>query len=216
MDKEIQNKDLQIEVTADEIKNLEQDLKNIRTSVDTQVNRRLKQSLLLLKTKNRTDKQQKELNELLDPMIYAFMLDNGTLLTSIPREQEKQYGLFAIRNRLIAEHNCQSAAELILVDEIAAAYWRLMQYESYASRTPEKENGGWSVTQLSVNFLKESRKQIEQAHRQIDVSLSMLKNLKQPQLKVNVKTENAYFAQNQQVINEKPADEPPVETIKPK
>jgi hypothetical protein len=80
----------------------------------------------------------------------------------------------------------------------------------------ETEDGGYSFNPSKVSILKEARNLIEQAHRQIDVSLTMLKNLKQPQIKVNVKTDNAYFAQNQQVINEKPQDDPPVETIKPK
>jgi hypothetical protein len=104
----------------------------------------------------------------------------------------------------------------MLVDQIIAAYWRQMKYELYAFRLPTNGNGGWTFDQLKVNVLKEVRKQIEQAQRQIEVCITQLKNLKQPPLKVNVKTDSAYFAQNQQIINEKPQDEPPIETIKPK
>ena len=138
------------------------------------------------------------------------------LYSNNPKKDERRYGLLAIRQRLIKENDCKSAMELILVDQLAAAYWRLMRYEFYAFRLPSNDNDGWSFDQLKVNVVKESRRQIEQAHRQIDVCLTMLKNFKQPQLKVNVKTDNAYFAQNQQVVNEKPAEVPRVETIKPK
>ncbi len=202
----------------DGIEKLKQDIKDLSLAENLALNPDglLRELSQLIKTENKDEKHQKRLNEVFQRLTYNFMLENGVLLATIPRGREQGQGLLAIRRRLIAEHNCTTAAELILVDEIVAAYGRLMKYEAYACKVPEKENGGWSITQLSVNFLKEIRNLIEQAHRQIDVSLSMLKNLKQPQLKVNVKTENAYFAQNQQVINEKPADEPSVETIKPK
>ncbi len=173
---------------------------------------------ITLKNNPKKSKQQEKQEENLQRKIaYMTALDNGTLLDIISGKDEEQHALLALRQRLVQENDCKSAMELILVDQLAAAYWRLMKGEFYLNRLPAKEDSdGWSFDQLKVNVLKEVRNSIEQAHRQIEVSLTMLKNLKQPQLKINVKTDNAYFAQNQQVINEKPTNELPMETIKPK
>lgn len=210
------NKYLQTSTSVTEINELKQNFKTIySSSVTPAIDRRLKQLVETRKNPKPTKNQIEERDKLNEFLTYSFMLDNGTLLSSIPDKPQKQYGLLSIREKLIIEHNCKTASELILVDQIAAAYWRLMKYEAYASRLPEKDEG-YSFDQLKVNVLKEARQQIEQAHRQITMSLTLLKDLKQPQLRVNVKTNSAYFAQNQQVVNEKPKEEEQVETIKPK
>jgi hypothetical protein len=171
----------------------------------------LSECLRLSRIEKRDEHQEAQWQTINKKLTYSFILDNGALIATIPTDDEQKRGLWTIRQRLIDEYDCKTAAELILADEMATAYWRQMKCEAYVGRLLEK-----GLNQLRINALKEYRQQIEQAHRQIDVSLTMLKNLKQPQLKVNVKTDNAYFAQNQQVINEKPADKSPVETIKPK
>jgi len=204
--------DLQTQISDEEIKKFEQAVKDQHSQLLMRTNELLKKCLSLEKAGNKA----KELEGAMVQLTYSLMLDSGALLSIIPGKVEMQVGVLNIRQRLIEEYDCKTAAELILVDEIVAAYWRQMKYERYASKLPESENGGYLFDQLTINALKECGRQIEQARRQIEVSLTMLKNLKQPQLKVNVKTENAYIAQNQQVINEKLADEPPVETIKPK
>ena len=197
----------------EEIESIKNQFKNL--SLESRFDKCIKDYLVLRDTPNRSKKQEKEFGEIQNKMAYMAALDFGTLLQMIPKKEEQVYGIYDIRQRLIKENNCKSAMELILVDQIAAAYWRLMRYELYAYRLPSTENEGWSFDQLKVNILKETRKQIEQAQRQIDLCMVQLMNLKQPQLKVHVKTDNAYFAQNQQVINEKPKEVPPVETIKP-
>jgi hypothetical protein len=168
----------------------------------------LSECLRLSRIEKRDEHQEAQWQTINKKLTYSFILDNGALIATIPTDDEQKRGLWTIRQRLIDEYDCKTAAELILADEMATAYWRQMKCEAYVGRLLEK-----GLNQLRINALKEYRQQIEQAHRQIDVSLTMLK---QPQLKVNVKTDNAYFAQNQQVINEKPADKSPVETIKPK
>lgn len=195
-----------------------QELKNLYKNVDVEnmIDKFVVEYLTLKKNPNKSKQQEKQQADLQLKVAYMTALDNGTFLDMIPVKAEEQYGLLSLRQRLVKENDCKSAMELILVDQLAAAYWRLMKYELYANRLPAKEDDRWSFDQLKVNVLKEVRNNIEQAHRQINMSLTMLKDLKQPQLRVNVKTDNAYFAQNQQVVNEKPKDEPMVETIKPK
>lgn len=207
-------KALKKESSKTEIESVKSQLRN--PGSETRLERHIKEFLTLKDIPNRTEKQEKALIDIQTKMAYITALDYGTLLQIITSKDQEQHSLIAIRERLIKENNCTTAIELMLTDQIAAAYWRLMKYEFYACRLPSKEDDGWSFDQLKVNVLKEVRQQIEQAHRQINMALTQLKDLKQPPLKVNVKADSAYFAQNQQVINEKPKDEPPIETIKPK
>ena len=42
-------------------------------------------------------------------------------------------------------------------------------------------------------------KELDRAHRQYITTLTLLQQIKQPSIKVNVKTKNAYIAENQQI-----------------
>lgn len=206
------NKDLQVQITDEDAKRFETNIRNLGLQLKERNNELVKKTLKMIRSRS----QPKELQEALYSLTYSFMLDGGALLSSIPNKDDIKYGILNIRQRLIEEHDCKTAVELILVDELAAAYLRLMKYEKYVNILPENKDGGYTFNQLTINALKEARGQIEQAHRQITMALTQLKDIKQPALKVNVKAESAYFAQNQQVINEKPQNETPMETIKPK
>ncbi len=193
-----------------------QDMKQIfkHYNIENSTDKFIEEYIALKRNPKKTKREEKLQESLQRKIAYMTALDNGTLLDIISNKDEEQHALLSFRQRLIEENECKSAMELILVDQLIAAYWRLMKGEFYINRLPAKQdNDGWSFDQLKVNVLKEVRNSIEQAHRQINMSIIALRGLKQPQLKVNVKTDNAYFAQNQQIINEKPKDESPMETI---
>ena len=191
------NNVLRTQITDDDANKFESDIRNLGLQLNQRNSELVKKTLTLI----RDGKHPKELQEAITSLTFTFMLDGGALLSSIPNNDDSKYGILNIRKRLIEENDCKTAAELMLVDQIASAYWRLMKYERFANQVPGKDDG-WSFDQLKVNILKEVRKQIEQAQRQITMNLTLLKDLKQPPLKVNLRTESAYFAQNQQVINE--------------
>lgn len=165
---------------------------------------------------NITPEQREVVNQITNKLVHLHGLENGFLLSQISVGNEKKLALTKIRQDFIKEYSCKSPSELILVDKIVSAYWRIMRYEYYLHHLIEKENGGYSFDQLKVNIMKELHKGIELASRELNLNLTLLKELKQPKLNVKVNTENAFFAQNQQVINERPSDEQPIETIKPK
>jgi len=68
-------------------------------------------------------------------------------------------------------------------------------------RLAEPEPDKFLLTEAKMKIITELHKGIELANRQFETSLTMLKNLKQPRLNVRVTADNAYLAQNQQVIN---------------
>jgi len=166
--------------------------------------------------KHKTPKQQETENQISSKLAHLHGLENGYFLSNISKGDDKVLALTKIRQDFVKEYGCKSPSELMLADKIVSAYWRNMRYELYLHRLIEKDDGGYSFDQLKINIMKELHRGIELAGREISLNLTLLKELKQPKLNVKVNAETAYFAQNQQVINEKPNEEPPVETIKPK
>jgi hypothetical protein len=158
-------------------------------------------------TKNRTLEQEKKKDKLLNEIVALHGLENGGWVSNIGRKSENIRGLVKIRQDLIKEYQCKTPSELILVDNIIASYWRSMRYEMYIHSLIEKD-GGYSFDQLKVNVLNTLHKGIDLAQVSQNMNLTMLQGMKQPKLNIKVKTENAYIAQNQQVINNEPAHEP--------
>ncbi len=161
----------------------------------------------LNKLEKRT-KEQEDMREKLSTEIALFYgLDNGLMLQNIASDRRFQNALGKMRKDLVEEHQCKTASELMLVDRIITAYWRGMRYETHLNRLIEPEVDKISYSEFKVRVLKELHKGIELSNRQFETGLTLLKNLKQPQLNVRVNADNAYFAQNQQIVNEKSAVE---------
>lgn len=156
----------------------------------------------LVKLKNRSKEEEDKKNKLISELAIFHGLNNGALLqTIVGNDIAFKQGIAKIRQDFISEYKCQTPSELMLVDRITAAYWRGMRYETYLNLIIEKEPGKFSFDELKVKILKELHKGIELADRQFETGLTLLQNLKQPRLNVKVTADNAYLAQNQQIIN---------------
>lgn len=153
------------------------------------------------KIKNPTKEQEKRRNDLSIELAVLNGLDNGVILHTIVSDRKFSDALVNIRKGLVEEYQCKTPSELMLADRIVAAYWKGMRYEMYLYRLAEPEPDKFSVTEAKMKVIAELHKGIEVANRQFETSLTMLKNLKQPRLNVRVIADNAYLAQNQQVIN---------------
>lgn len=152
---------------------------------------------ITLEKKNLSKKEIADISEELGMMYSA---ENGYLLSHIGYRKQAST-LSRIRKKIIDENDCKNTTELIIVDLIVASYWRIIKYETTYNRIIENEDGQFSFNQLTINTLKEVNKGLEIAHRQYSNNVILLKELKQPNLKVTVKTGNAYFAENQQINN---------------
>ena len=148
---------------------------------------------------------KEEIDDISSELVMTHGLENGYFVSHISYHKHTAT-LSRMREKIINENDCKSVAELMIVDRIVASYWRIIRYETIFNRFVEDEEGKFSFSQLSVNALKEVNKGLEIAHRQHSNNLILLKELKQPSLKVTVKTDNAYFAENQQINNNKGDD----------
>ncbi len=143
---------------------------------------------------------KEERDDIANELVMMHGLENGYWISHISYQKHTST-LSRMREKIINENDCKSLAELMIVDRIVASYWRIIRYETIFNRFVEDEEGKFSFSQLSVNALKEVNKGLEIAHRQHSNNIILLKELKQPNLKVTVKTGNAYFAENQQINN---------------
>ena len=149
---------------------------------------------------------EKEREDISEELVMMHGLENGYWVSSISYSKHRS-ALSRMRAKIIEENDCKSSAEIMIADRIVASYLRIIRYETIYNHIIENEDGQFSFNQLTVNTLKEINKGLEIAHRQHSNNIILLKELKQPNLKVTVKTGNAYFAENQQINNNKGSDD---------
>ena len=148
-----------------------------------------------------TKEQKDKWKELNIGLALLHGLDNGIMLQNIVNDDKYSFGLVKMRQDIIVEHQCKTASELMLADKITAAYWQGIRYTMYINHLIEAESDKFQFSECKIKVLKELHKGIELSNRQFETGLTMLKNIKQPRLNVKVTADNAYIAQNQQVIN---------------
>ncbi|MDD2890862.1 MAG: hypothetical protein PHE49_09545 [bacterium] len=118
---------------------------------------------------------------------------------SIMESVEDRYRgmMINLRRELIKEYDCKSYGEKALVDMAVSAYARNFTFNKRLLfldkiKTADNEINGF-ITALG--------KEIDRANRHFITALEVLRQFKQPELKVNVKTNNAFISQNQQFNN---------------
>lgn len=184
---------------------LQTELEQIRRDYSNPDNIDGEQNLLaeynnLVKIKNPNKEQQNKKDEIKNKIATMYQLENGYGVISFGYQKDYQ-SLAQMRQKVIRDYNCKTSLELMLADSIVASYWRIIKNEIKLGRILEKEDGSWSFDQLKVNVMKELNKQIDLANRRLNMNIILLKEMKQPVLKVNVKTNNAFIGENQQFNN---------------
>ena len=122
-----------------------------------------------------------------------------------------RYGGMAdeLSSRIIKEYQCNTHAEKMLAETVVGAFMR------YLDASRRFNNGLAANSDITANltgFLAMMSKQMDRAHRQYLSALMTLKQLKAPNIEVNIKAKTAFVAQNQQIN----APQQSNETIEPK
>lgn len=150
--------------------------------------------------KERSKSEEAERIELCTELSYMCGHKNGIWASALSHKRYRR-ALIKIRQDIIQEYDCKTVLEYMLADRITAAYWKAMRIDMVINRNIENEDSGYSFNQLKINALKEMNRTSELAQRQLVLAITSLRELKQPQLSIKLKTETAYIAQNQQIIN---------------
>lgn len=114
------------------------------------------------------------------------------LMESFPERYRQLSKLMT--EKIISEHNCQNEIEKSLASTIVASYVRYTDN----SRRLNNELEGTNITPNKNTYISILSKQVDRAHRQYLTSLMTLKQLKAPQIEMNIKANTAFVSQNQQ------------------
>lgn len=149
------------------------------------------------KLHSKNNKNNKELNETLVKASVALGLD-----THIPVLYAiyKGYRSLAIEfaNNLIKEFKVHNENEKAIVHMIVTSYIRCMVLSEEITKILEDGK----ISENINKFYATTSKDLDRAHRQFTSALTLLKELKSPTIQVNVKTNTAFIAQNQQLNNQ--------------
>ena len=157
-------------------------------------------------------KKIKDLTEEEISLISQFNIDYGieNNLSMVESVEVRYRGLIInLRRELIKEYNCKTYSEKALVDMVIGAYARNLSLTKLLINSSGKDY----TTALLNNYISVMGKEVDRANRHFITALETLRQMKQPELKVNVKTKNAFIAQNQQFNNHQTQEN---ENIEPK
>lgn len=125
----------------------------------------------------------------------TYGVESGLVLAE---NTSKRYRSFALQMKrdIEKEFCCEKIYEKALVDKIVSAYIRGMEYTWILERSQHFE----LHSNFRNNYFFFLSKEIDRSFRQFTSGLEMLKNMKQPEinLKLNIKSKNAFVAGNQQ------------------
>jgi len=144
---------------------------------------------LQIKNEKLTNEEQKELYNI----AMSKGLDNGfSMLETV--EADYRGMIQCLRKELVKEYNCVTYSEKALVDLAINAYSRNLTMSKLLVNTSKM---GYTTRELN-NFISVMSKEVDRANRHFITALETLKQCKRPELKVNVKTNNAFIAEKQQ------------------
>lgn len=100
-----------------------------------------------------------------------------------------------LRRQLIIDFGCTTYAEKVLVDGVVSGYMRHLKAAKEFNFTINQGRISPNMTE----YLKVLNKEMDSANRQLQSAYQLLVNLKRPPVNVQIKTQTAFVAQNQQV-----------------
>lgn len=164
---------------------------------------------VLLPACNRGSKKERisASSELCKRSIELLRLFEGESHVGLMETFEERYRMLSseMTTAMIYEFNCANEAEKALAELIVNAYIRVIDN----SRRLNNELETREITSNRNIYIANLSKQIDRANRQFISALLVLKQVKSPQIEMNIKANNAFVSSNQQfnISND--------ETIKP-
>src|SRR3990167_1528830 len=180
----------QIQNTSDtKLSDLDEFLKVAYTGDDPVVIRKnLKQKMLELIKKEPNHDTNEEMAQTLS--IVEF--DKGVLLSLTVPDTYRTFSIQFMRD-LQKEYKCITESEKSLSESVVVNFVRTL----YIQRKITDYLRIGSVTEIGVKYLSVLSKELDRANRHYLTALQALKAIKQPNFKVNVKTQTAVIGQNQ-------------------
>lgn len=135
-----------------------------------------------------------ELQGKIEAAIPMLTLDNHCLAAEIVGERYRAF-LMNFANELVEEYQCRTPSEKALAQHVASCYARILELSKRATAGAQLD----SVTQNLTGYYAMVSKELDRAHRQFTSSLLVLKQIKSPNMEVNIQAKTAFISQNQQI-----------------
>ena len=182
--------------TTEEVKEFLQPRMNIRSDPEYLFGE-VADILPKLYTGNKKDQAEvrKLLQEKSSELSMALGLTNHYHLTQAVRKQYRPLVLSVVQ-QIEKEYNCTTASDKALAELAALAHVSVIESQR---RTTSIFNCLEEVDDPSTRYIAVLNKQTDRANRQFITAITTLRQMKQPQMQVNIKTNNAFVANNQQV-----------------
>lgn len=142
---------------------------------------------------NKTELQD-QLLEKANEALPIIALDSHYILARAVIEEMRPFAI-EFANQLTVEYECKSPTEKALVETVAAAYLRILQFTQVMTRQMRDEH----CSVILNGFYKVASQELDRANRHFISAISTLKQLKSPAITVQVKATTAFVSQNQQI-----------------
>lgn len=148
--------------------------------------------------KKKNEQIIKEMQKYSADIVRTLSLETNHFLISAVDEIYKSFAL-EFSDNLKKEFDIKTPSEKALAQTTTLSFIHYLKYSNL-----------WNV---NIDFQRENEsmlavlsKEIDRSYRRFITTLQLLSQMKNPPLKINVKAENAYMAQNQQINNPNPVD----------
>ncbi len=176
-------------VTTQEAKRLI--LKRAKVSVDPEVILKKFSDEYLPLINAKDNSKEKEVTELISELSLAFSSETGHMLMKAVNEEYRGLAL-QMKRDLQEEFDCMSFSEKMLVDLMVNAYIKKLRYSDKMEHNQQYIGHKYDSYRCFLS------KEIDRAYRQFLSALETMRVMKQPAMKVNIKTNTAFVGENQQ------------------
>ncbi len=140
-------------------------------------------------------KAKKALLESLERAVFVVGLDNHFPLTEIISSDRNRGLMVDFADSLVEEYKCKTSYEKALVHLVVGSYAKYLEYSKFFNTCRKIEY----LTKEKVDYYSMIAKEADRAHRSFISALTTLQQIKSPPIKVSVKANTAFVAENQQL-----------------
>ena len=148
-------------------------------------------------------KVKEEFEKQVSAVLYGYESKNHIALMECVSERFRGSAK-EVCEQFIGDFDCKTDAEKILAETAANAFMRYMDASRRFNSCLDFEN---TISPVKNTFLAMLSKEQDRAHRQYISTLGIIKQFKAPAIEMNIRTKNAFVAQNQQINVDKPISE---------
>ena len=148
--------------------------------------------------KEEFEKAKVELMEMSRKLIVATGLNNHYHLAETIEEDNRPL-ILSLAQELVKEYDCKTVSEVSLAEMVAVHYGRVISYSKVLANNAQ--GGSKPITTERNGLYSFLSKEIDRASRQYMMTLTTLRQFKNPPIEINVRAKTAFVSQNQQINN---------------